>query len=188
MKALLRCGWVNLNNPTYVRYHDEEWGVPVHDDSKHIEFLILETAQAGLSWETVLNKRDHYRKAFHQFNPQKISQMTEKDVQRMLNNPGLIRNRLKLKAAIQNAKVFLSIQMEFGSFDAFIWSFTDGKVIDNHPKTLGDLKASSALSDRISKELKKRGMSFVGTTIIHAHLQAIGVINDHIEGCFKRVR
>lgn len=188
MKSIPRCGWVNLKNPTYVRYHDEEWGVPVHDDTKHMEFLILESAQAGLSWETVLNKREHYRKAFHQFNPYQIGRMSEQDVERMLTNPGLIRNRLKLRAAIQNAKVFVSIQKEFGSFDAFIWSFTDGKVLDHHPKTLSDLKASSALSDAVSKALKKRGMSFVGTTIIHAHLQAIGVINDHLEGCIKRAK
>ena len=181
-----RCEWVNLKNELYIKYHDEEWGVPTHDDNKLFEMLILEGAQAGLSWETVLKKRENYRKAFDNFDPVKVSNYSESKILALLGNEGIIRNRLKIRSAVRNAKVFLSIQKEFSSFDGFIWGYVNGTPIQNIFKLLSDIPAKTELSDRISKDLKKRGMNFVGSTIIYAFLQFIGVVNDHIESCYRK--
>lgn len=181
-----RCAWVNLQNELYVSYHDEEWGVPVHDDQKHFEMIILEGAQAGLSWETILKKRENYRKAFDDFNPERIAIYDESKQQELLNNEGIVRNRLKIKSAIRNANVFLKIQHEFGTFDAYIWSFVNGEPIQNNFKSIKELPAKTELSDRISEDLKKRGMNFVGSTIIYAYMQAVGLVNDHTNNCFKK--
>ena len=180
-----RCGWVNVNNELYVKYHDEEWGVPQHDDQKLFEMLILEGAQAGLSWETVLNKRDNYRIAFDGFDPVLVSGYNDEKIAALLKNDGIIRNRLKIRSAVKNARVFLKIQQEFGSFDKYIWSFTDGKIIVNSFKSLSEIPSETALSDLISKDLKRRGMNFVGSTIVYAYMQSIGVVNDHVAGCYK---
>lgn len=185
-KSLSRCGWVNLANPRYVAYHDHEWGKPLHDEAQHFEFLILETFQAGLSWETILNRREAFRLAFDHFDAQKIAQYDEHKILSLVENPAIIRSRAKITAAIQNARVFLDIQKEWGTFDHYIWHFTNGKVLDHHPKTLHDLPSSSPLSTTISQDLKKRGMRFIGPVIVYAHLQAIGVINDHLMGCYCR--
>ena len=166
----IRCCWANPRNERYIRYHDEEWGVPVHDDRKLFEMLILECFQAGLSWECVLNKRDAFRKAFDNFDPEKVSAYTEDKLEALRSNPGIIRNRLKIQAAVTNAWAFLEIQKEYGSFSDYIWHWTDGKVVYETGQT------SSELSDRISKDLKKRGMKFVGTTVIYAYLQAVGYL------------
>jgi DNA-3-methyladenine glycosylase I len=179
-----RCAWVNLANPLYVEYHDQEWGVPVHDDVRHFEMLILEGAQAGLSWETVLKKRDGYRKAFHGFIPQLVAAMTDEELTQQLSNPDIIRNRLKVFGTRQNARVFLDIQKEFGSFDAYVWQYVGGKPLRTLRSKLQDIPARTAESDALSKDLKKRGMTFVGTTIIYAYMQAIGMVNDHTEDCF----
>ncbi len=179
-----RCPWCGTD-PTYVRYHDEEWGVPVHDDLKHFEFLVLESAQAGLSWLTVLRKRENYRKAMDGFDPSKIALYDDKKLNELLQNVGIIRNRLKIKATINNAQKFLEIAEEYGSFDKYIWSFTNNKSIVNQFKALSELPAKTSLSDKISLDLKKRGFKFVGSTIIYAHLQAIGVVNDHLTDCFR---
>jgi DNA-3-methyladenine glycosylase I len=180
---ITRCRWASteLNIP----YHDEEWGVPVHDDNTWFEFLILEGAQAGLSWDTVLKKRARYREVFANFDPQKIARYDAKKVKSLLADPGIIRNRLKIAATIANARAFLKIQKEFGSFDAYIWRFVDGKPIQNTWKAHQKLPASSAISDVISKDLKKRGFSFVGSTIIYALMQATGLVNDHLVECFR---
>jgi len=180
-----RCGWVNVNNELYVKYHDEEWGVPQHDDQKLFEMLILEGAQAGLSWETVLNKRDNYRIAFDGFDPVLVSGYNDEKIAALLKNDGIIRNRLKIRSAVKNARVFLKIQQEFGSFDKYIWSFTDGKIIVNSFKSLSEIPSETALSDLISKDLNRRGMNFVGSTIVYAYMQSIGVVNDHVAGCYK---
>lgn len=174
----VRCAWANPKNEVYLRYHDEEWGVPVHDDGKLFEMLLLESFQAGLSWECVLNKREAFRAAFSGFDPEKISRYEEKDVIRLCQDPGIIRNRRKIRAAICNAAVYLKIRQEFGSFDTYLWHWTDGKVVYERGRT------RSELSDRMSEDLKKRGMSFVGTTIIYAYLQAVGVICSHEAECF----
>ena len=179
-----RCPWVN-QNPKMISYHDIEWGVPVHNDRKMFEFLILEGAQAGLSWETVLNKRDAYRKVFARFNPKKVAKFGKKDVQKLLKDAGIIRNRAKINSAINNAKHFLELQKEFGSFSGYIWQFVSGKPIQHRIRTLKDYRASDAISDAISKDMKRRGFSFVGTTIIYAHMQATGMINDHALSCFR---
>jgi len=179
-----RCPWCG-KDPLYVKYHDEEWGVPVHDDRKHFEFLVLESAQAGLSWLTVLRKRENYRRALNGFNVEKISMYDDKKLEELLLNPGIIRNRLKLNATINNAKRFLEVVKEFGSFDAYIWSFTRNKTIYNRFTSLSELPAKKELYDRISKDLVKRGFKFVGSTIIYAHLQAIGILNDHLTSCFR---
>lgn len=179
-----RCPWC-LGNELYIKYHDEEWGVPVHDDRKHFEFLILEGVQAGLSWLTVLKKRENYRKAYDDFDVKKVSEYDGTKIEELMNNPGIIRNRRKIEASINNAKKFLEVQKEFGSFDNFIWSFVDNKVVKNHWKDISQIPATSELSDKVSKELKKRGFKFVGSTIIYAHLQAIGLINDHLVTCFR---
>jgi DNA-3-methyladenine glycosylase I len=180
---ITRCRWASteLNIP----YHDEEWGVPVHNDNTWFELLILEGAQAGLSWDTVLKKRARYREVFANFDPQKVARYDAKKVKSLLADPGIIRNRLKIAATIGNARAFLQIQKEFGSFDAYIWRFVDGKPIQNAWKTHKKLPASSAISDAISKDLKKRGFSFVGSTIIYALMQATGLVNDHMVDCFR---
>lgn len=185
---LKRCAWVPLDKQDYVDYHDNEWGVPVHDDRKHFEMLILEGAQAGLSWYTILKRRDGYRKAFKDFDPNKVAMMTDEELEALLVNPDIIRNRLKVYAARKNAKAFLEIQNEFGSFDAYVWRFVGGKPIVNKPSNMGDVPARTVESDALSKDLKKRGMSFVGSTIIYAHMQATGLVNDHMVDCFCSVR
>jgi len=183
---LIRCGWVDMKNPLYVDYHDKEWGVPVHDERKHFEMLVLEGAQAGLAWATILNRREGYRKAFDNFDPEKVAAYDENKVQVLLQDPGIIRNRLKITSAIKNARAFLAIQEEFGSFDLYLWGFVNHKPIINHFKTLEEIPAQTELSQKISKDLKKRGMSFVGPTILYAHMQAIGMVNDHQVDCFRR--
>lgn len=183
-KPKTRCAWLPEGKPDYTRYHDTEWGVPVHEDRKHFEMLILEGAQAGLSWYTILSRREGYRKAFKGFDPRKVARMTDAELKSLLKNPGIIRNRLKVFAARKNAQVFLAIQKEFGSFDAYVWRFVGGKPIVNRPKTLKDLRPRTAESDALSKDLKKRGMSFVGSTILYAHMQAVGMVNDHLASCF----
>lgn len=182
--SLNRCGWCGTD-PLYVAYHDEEWGVPVHDDRKHFEFLVLESAQAGLSWLTVLRKRENYRLLYDDFDPVKVAAYGEEKIQELLGNPGVIRNRKKIEASINNAQCFLEIQKAYGSFDRYIWSFTEGKPLTNAWKQLSDIPARTALSDTVAKDLKRRGFKFLGTTIIYAHLQAIGVINDHLTDCFR---
>jgi DNA-3-methyladenine glycosylase I len=181
-----RCAWVNLKNPLYVKYHDCEWGKPVHDDHVHFEFITLEGAQAGLSWETILNKRENYRKLFAGFDPQKVARFSSKKIADLLINPGIVRNKLKIESTISNAKAFLQIQKEFGTFDKYIWSFVAGKPIKNKVKTLKDYPTRTELSDHISKDLKKRGFRFVGTTIIYAYLQAVGLVDDHVFSCIAR--
>ena len=181
MQERVRCSWANPKNPLYIRYHDEEWGVPVHDDQRLFEMLLLESFQAGLSWECVLNKREAFRRAFDGFDLERVCAYGEEKIQSLMEDAGIVRNRRKILAAIQNAKVFLSIQDEFGSFDSYLWGFTGGQVIlntDDTPHT------HTELSDRISKDLKRRGMNFVGTTIIYSFLQATGVVNDHELACF----
>lgn len=185
MTAKKRCHWVGEGKDFYDEYHDREWGVPVHDDRRHFEFLILEGAQAGLSWETILKRRDGYRKAFRDFDPAKVARMTDDALEKLMQNPAIIRNRLKIFAARKNARVFLELQKEFGTFDAYIWRFVGGKPIVNAPKKSSDIPAVSKESDALSKDLKKRGMSFVGSTIIYAHMQATGLINDHLVECFR---
>ena len=184
--ALQRCPWLDLDKPDYVAYHDREWGVPVHDDHKHFEFLTLESAQAGLSWYTVLRKRANYRKAFAEFDPARVARFNAAKIEQMLQDPGLIRNRRKICAAVENARHFLAVQDEFGSFDAYIWRFVDGKPIVNEWRTLADLPATSRESDALSKDLKNRGFKFIGSIVIYAHMQATGMVNDHALDCFRR--
>ncbi len=179
-----RCAWVK-NDPLYIAYHDEEWGVPVHDDKLLFEFLLLETFQAGLSWLTVLKKRENFRKAFDSFAIEKIANYNENKVARLLSDKGIIRNKLKVKAAITNAQAFLKIQEEFGSFDGYSWDFVKGKPIVNNWKTFEDIPATSSQSDALSKDLKKRGFKFVGSTIVYAHMQAVGMVMDHTTDCFR---
>jgi DNA-3-methyladenine glycosylase I len=182
-----RCPWVDLSKPDYVAYHDREWGVPVHDDRIHFEFLLLEGAQAGLSWYTILRRREGYRAAFDRFDPEKIARYDDRKTAELLADPGIIRNRLKVAAAILNAQKFLEIQAEFGSFDAYIWRFVDGRPITrNQLRTLADYPATSPESDALSRDLRRRGFKFVGSTIIYAHMQAIGLVNDHSLDCFRR--
>lgn len=181
---LNRCEWCVRDN-LYVQYHDLEWGVPVHDDKKLFEFLVLEGAQAGLSWLTVLRKREAYRKAFDGFDPQKVARFDEDKVLELLNNKGIIRNKLKIEATIKNARAFLSVQDKWGSFDSYIWDFIDGQTIQNRFITLNDLPAETEISGIISRDMKKRGFSFVGPTIIYAHMQATGMVNDHITKCYR---
>ncbi len=180
-----RCGWVGANNPLMTEYHDLEWGVPVHDDRKHFEFLILEGAQAGLSWSVVLNKREGYRRAFSEFDPVKVARYTPKRVEKLLLDPGIIRNRQKIEAAVRNARAFLAIQEEFGSFDAYCWRFVGGQPRTNRWKVMKQIPATSTESDAFSKDLKRRGFSFVGSTVIYAHMQAVGMVNDHLVECFR---
>ncbi|HBK71161.1 MAG TPA: DNA-3-methyladenine glycosylase I [Flavobacteriaceae bacterium] len=179
-----RCAWCGTD-PLYVEYHDTEWGVPVYDDDKLFEFLILETFQAGLSWITVLKKRENFRKAFDNFDYKKIATYGEKKYEALLQNAGIIRNKLKIKATISNAIAFMEVQKEFGSFSKYIWGFTNGKPIKNKLKTLAEAPATTALSDKLSKDLKKRGFKFTGSTVIYAHMQATGMVNDHLVDCFR---
>jgi DNA-3-methyladenine glycosylase I len=181
-----RCPWCE-GDELYRRYHDEEWGVAVHDDRKHFEFLVLESAQAGLSWSTILKKRENYRKAYRGFDPGIVARFGPPDTERLLKDAGIVRNRLKIESSINNAKRFLEIQEEFGSFDAYLWGFVGGRPMVNRWKTLSEIPANTELSDRISKDLKARGFRFVGSTIIYAHLQAVGVVNDHLTSCFRHV-
>ena len=167
------------------RYHDTEWGVPVREDGKHFEFLILEGAQAGLSWSTVLKKREGYRKAFAQFDPNKVSRFSEKRIETLLQNPDIIRNRLKVRAAVANAQAFLRVQVEYGRFDAYVWQFVGGTPIQNRWRSMNEVPATSPESDALSEDLKKRGFKFVGSIIIYAHMQAVGMVNDHLLGCFR---
>lgn len=183
-KELFRCPWC-LKFDQYIEYHDQEWGVPVHDDQVHFEFLMLEGAQAGLSWATILKRREGYRKAFADFDPQKVAKFTEKKLEKLLLDPGIIRNRLKVYAAPNNAKRFLEVQKEFGSFDKYIWQFVNGKPIINQWKTMKQIPATSKESDALSKDLIKRGFKFVGSTVIYAHMQACGLVNDHLVDCFR---
>ncbi len=182
--AKIRCEWGTVSQ-LYIDYHDNEWGVPVHDDRTLFEFLILEGAQAGLSWETVLKKRENYRKAFSSFDTVKISRYGDKKIEALLGNKGIIRNRLKITSAINNAKRFLEVQKEFGSFDTYIWEFVNGKPITNRFKSVSEIPATTKVSDAMSKALKKRGFKFVGSTICYAHMQATGMVNDHIVGCYR---
>src|SRR2546427_15376 len=180
----IRCEWAC--NELYIRYHDVEWGVPIHDDRKLFEFLILEGAQAGLSWHIILKKRESYREAFAQFDPEKVARFNERKIAALLGNPGIVRNRLKVAAAIANAKAFLKVQEQFGSFDAYSWRFVDGRPIVNHRKTMKEVPARTPESDAMSRDLKQRGFKFVGSTICYAHMQATGMINDHAVDCFRR--
>ncbi|MCB0505260.1 MAG: DNA-3-methyladenine glycosylase I [Cyclobacteriaceae bacterium] len=180
-----RCQWCENSFEDYVKYHDEEWGAPVHDDQRHYEFLVLEGAQAGLSWSTIIKKREGYRKAFANFDYKKVALFDETKIEELLQDPGIIRNRLKVKSAVTNAQRFLEVQKEFGSFDAYIWQFVGGKPIVNKWKKMGEVPASTKESDALSQDLKKRGFKFVGTTIIYAHMQACGLVNDHTTDCFR---
>ena len=182
-----RCPWVDLAKPDYVAYHDQEWGVPVHDDRLMFEFLTLEGAQAGLSWYTVLRKREAYRKAFASFDVETVARYGKRQIESLLKNDTIIRNRAKIAAAINNAKKFLAVQEEFGSFDAYIWRFVDGRPVVHSFRTLKDYPATSPESDGLSKDLKQRGFKFVGSTICYAHMQATGMINDHVVDCFRRL-
>lgn len=179
-----RCTWC-LGSETYMRYHDEEWGKPVHDDRTLFEFLILEGAQAGLSWSTILNKRDGYRKAFAGFDAKKVARFSARDVARLMRDAGIVRNRLKIESAITNAHAFLAVQREFGSFDRYIWQFTGGKPVINHRRSRKEVPASTPESDAMSRDLKRRGFRFVGTTICYAYMQATGMENDHVTDCFR---
>ncbi len=179
------CDWQYAGGGELVPYHDEEWGVPVHDDRKQFEFLTLESAQAGLSWITIYRKRDAYRKAFAQFDPEKVARFTEKRIEKLLQNPGIVRNRLKISAAVTNARAFLEVQEEFGTFDKYIWGFVEGKPKINKWKRMSQLPATSKESDALSRDLKQRGFKFVGSTIIYAHMQAAGLVNDHLVHCFR---
>jgi DNA-3-methyladenine glycosylase I len=182
-KSSIRCPWPS--DDLYVRYHDEEWGVPVHDDRLLFEFLILEGAQAGLSWHTILKKRENYRLAFDHFDAEKIARYGAKKTAALLNNAGIIRNRLKIHAAIQNARAFLKVRDEFGSFDLYQWRFVDGEPIINHRRSWKEVPPRTAISDALSKDLRQRGFTFVGSTICYAHMQAVGMVNDHLVTCFR---
>jgi DNA-3-methyladenine glycosylase I len=184
-RSVVRCKWAEGVSLDYIEYHDKEWGVPVFDDRVQFEFLLLEGAQAGLSWSTILNKREGYRKAFADFDAQKVARFTEKRVEKLLQDPGIVRNRLKVRSAVTNARAFLAVQEEFGSFSDYIWGFVDGKPIQNRFRKDGDIPATSPESDALSKDLRKRGFKFVGSTIIYAHMQATGLVNDHVVGCFR---
>lgn len=181
-----RCPWVGLARPDYVAYHDEEWGVPVRDDRRMFEFLTLEAAQAGLSWYTILRKREGYRAAFAGFDARKVARFSAARIEKLMLDPAIVRNRLKITAAVNNAGRFLEVQEEFGSFCEYLWRFVDGRPVVGRIEKLSDYPARTPLSDAISKDLKKRGFRFVGTTIVYAHLQATGLVNDHVLGCFRR--
>ncbi len=183
---ITRCAWVNLNEPLYVRYHDEEWGRPIHDDHALFERICLEGAQAGLSWLTILRKRENYRTAFDQFDPHQVALYDEAKVAELLANPGIVRNLLKVRSTISNAQHFIAVQDAFGSFDAYLWDFVDGRTIINHWATLADVPAETDISRRMSKDLQKRGFRFVGSTICYAMMQACGLVNDHTLDCFRR--
>jgi len=183
--AKARCAWAGTRDPLMIQYHDEEWGVPLHDDRKHYEFLVLDGAQAGLSWRTVLHKREAYRRAFANFDPAKVARFDGRKVRSLLADPGIIRNRLKVEGAIKNARAFLDVQEAFGRFDDYIWRFVDGTTRRNTWKTMKQIPARTAQSDAMSKDLKKRGFTFVGSTICYAYMQAAGMVNDHVIDCFR---
>jgi DNA-3-methyladenine glycosylase I len=184
-KPVTRCKWAEGVSLDYIEYHDKEWGVPVFDDRVQFEFLLLEGAQAGLSWSTILNKREGYRKAFADFDAVKVARFTQKRIDKLLLDPGIVRNRLKVQSAVSNAKAFLAVQKEFGSFSSYIWEFVGGKPIQNEFRKDSDIPATSPESDALSKDLKKRGFKFVGSTIMYAHMQATGLVNDHVVSCFR---
>ena len=183
-KELVRCGW-SLSDPLLVAYHDEEWGNPVHDDRTLFEFLLLEGAQAGLSWLTVLRKREAYRLAFEDFDPAKVARFDARRIERLLQNPGIVRNRLKVESARKNARAFLKVQEEFGSFARYQWQFVGGEPLQNRPGSMGEVPPRTELSDALSRDLKKHGFSFVGSTIVYAYMQAVGMVDDHVAGCFR---
>jgi len=180
-----RCSWVNVDNALMLEYHDREWGVPIHEDRKHFEFLVLEAAQAGLSWSIVLNKREGYRRAFSQFDPEKVARYTKAKIDKLVADPGIIRNRMKIESAVKNARALLEVQEEFGSFDKYSWQFVDGKPRQNRWKSLRQIPPKTSESDKFSRDLKQRGFNFVGSTIIYAHMQAVGMVNDHLVDCFR---
>jgi DNA-3-methyladenine glycosylase I len=180
-----RCSWVSADNALMRDYHDREWGVPTHDDRRHFEFLVLEAAQAGLSWAIVLNKREGYRRAFDQFDPAKVARYSAARIDKLVADPGIVRNRLKITAAVKNAQAFLAVQKEFGSFDAYCWQFVNGRPRQNRWSSMRQVPATTAESDAFSRDLKRRGFSFVGSTVIYAHMQAIGMVNDHVVECFR---
>lgn len=184
-KAVVRCKWAEGVSLDYIEYHDREWGVPVWDDRTQFEFLILEGAQAGLSWSTILNKRAGYRKLFAQFDPEKVARFTKQRIEKLLLDPAIVRNRLKVESTVTNARVFLAVQKEFGTFCDYIWDFVDGTPIQNRFKKDSDIPATSRQSDALSKDLKQRGFKFVGSTIVYAHMQATGMVNDHVTTCFR---
>jgi len=186
-RARRRCAWAG-NDPLYIRYHDEEWGRPAHDDRTLFEFLVLEGAQAGLSWSTILRKREGYRRAFSGFDPERVARFTAARIERLLGDASIVRNRAKVTSAVENAKAFLAVQREYGSFDAFAWSFVGGKQIRRYPKTLRDIPATTPESDALSAALRARGFKFVGSTIIYAFMQGCGLVNDHVQGCFLAAR
>lgn len=180
-----RCPWVSLENPLMLDYHDKEWGVPVHDDRKMFEFLVLEGAQAGLSWSTILNKRENYRRAFANFDPKKVAKFDGRTVRKLVADPGIVRNRRKVESAVSNARAFLEVQREFGSFDSYIWSFVGGRPICNRWKSLSQIPVTSPEAKKMSADLVKRGFKFVGPTICYSHMQAVGMVNDHLVDCFR---
>jgi DNA-3-methyladenine glycosylase I len=180
-----RCAWVTGAEPLMIEYHDREWGVPVHDDRKHFEFLVLEAAQAGLSWSTILKRREGYRHAFSDFDPEKVARYDERRIDKLIQDASIIRNRKKIEAAVKNARSFLAVQQEFGSFDDYAWRFVDGRPLVSRRRGMGEIPATSPQSDAFSKDLKSRGFSFVGSTIIYAHMQAVGMVNDHLVDCFR---
>jgi DNA-3-methyladenine glycosylase I len=184
-RRINRCTWAGSDDSLMLEYHDREWGVPVRDDRRHFEFLVLEAAQAGLSWSIVLKKREGYRRAFSQFDPLKVARYTQKRIENLTADPSIIRNRMKIEAAVKNARAFLAIQDEFGSFDAYCWRFVDGRPRVNRWKAMRELPATSPESDAFSKDLKRRGLSFVGSTVMYAYMQAVGMVNDHLVGCFR---
>ena len=184
-KKVKRCGWAGDTSLAYIEYHDKEWGVPVWDDNTQFEFLLLEGAQAGLSWSTILNKRDGYRKNFAEFDPEKVAHFTQKRIEKILLDPGIVRNKLKVNSAVINAKAFLAVQEEYDGFCNYIWQFVGGKPKQNRPRSMSDVPATSPESDALSKDLKKRGFKFVGSTIMYAHMQATGLLNDHTTSCFR---
>jgi len=183
-----RCRWVGNGNALYFDYHDREWGVPVHDDRVHFEFLLLEGAQAGLSWSTILNKREGYRRLFADFDPQRVARFTPARLEKILSDPGIVRNRLKVESAVKNARAFLAVQEEFGSFDQYVWPFVGGRPLQGRRRRMKDVPATTRESDALSKDLLKRGFKFVGSTIIYAHMQATGLVNDHQVDCFRHAK
>jgi DNA-3-methyladenine glycosylase I len=185
MEKKIRCAWCGTD-PLYMEYHDAEWGTPVYEDQKLFEFLILETFQAGLSWITILRKRENFRKAFDNFDYKKVAKYSDEKIGELTLDAGIIRNGMKIKAAVSNAIAFIEVQKEFGSFSHYIWNFTNGQPVINYPKTLKDVPATTPLSDAVSKDLKKRGFKFVGSTVVYAHMQATGMVNDHVEDCWRR--
>ena len=184
-KPITRCAWVGDSSEAYVEYHDKEWGVPVYDDKVLFEFLILEGAQAGLSWSTILNKRSGYTKAFAQWDYEKVARYSENKIQKLMQDPGIVRNQLKIRSTVTNAQNFLKVRESHGSFSNYLWDFVEGKPLVNKFKKMSDIPASTPLSDKISKDLKKRGFKFVGTTIVYAYMQAVGIVNDHTVNCFR---